>query len=107
MRNTRIPCNLQCFLVVQILAKKPRLRSPLQSIRVLQCFCVKKVECTGIRSISWMPDMSLFFDEVVPKQFAQKRFLHERLLYLPKRLRKEDINSLKVLSTGGRKRLCR
>ena len=49
--------------------------------------CVKEAECTGIRSISWMPDMSLFFDEVVLKQFARKRFLHERLLYLPKRLR--------------------
>ena len=38
VRNTRIPCNLQCFLVAQILAMKPRLRSPLQSMRVLQCF---------------------------------------------------------------------
>ena len=32
--------------------------------------------------------MSLFFDEVVLMQFARKRFLHERLLYLPERLRK-------------------
>ena len=38
VRNTRIPCNLQCFLVAQILAKKPRLRSPLEAMRVLQCF---------------------------------------------------------------------
>ena len=29
-----------------------------------------------------------FFDEVVLMQFARKRFLHERLLYLPERLRK-------------------
>ena len=32
--------------------------------------------------------MSLFFDEVVLMQFARKRFLHERLLYLPERSRK-------------------
>ena len=32
--------------------------------------------------------MSLFFDEVVVMQFARKRFLCERLLYLPERLRK-------------------
>ena len=38
MRNTRIPCNLHCFLVAQILAKKPRLRSLLESMCVLQCF---------------------------------------------------------------------
>ena len=31
--------------------------------------------------------MSLFFDEVVLMQFARNRFLHERLLYLPERLR--------------------
>ena len=91
VRNAGIPCNLQCFLVAQILTKKPRLRSPLESMRVLQFFCAKKAECTGIRSISWMPDMSLFFDEVVLKQFARKRFLHERLLYLPKRLRNSSV----------------
>ena len=38
VRNTRIPCNLQCFLVAQILAKKPRLRRRLETMRVLQCF---------------------------------------------------------------------
>ena len=38
VRNTRIPCNLQCFLVAQILAKKPRLRRRIEIIRVLQCF---------------------------------------------------------------------
>ena len=38
VRNTRIPCNLQCFLVAQILAKKPRLRRRLEAMRVLQCF---------------------------------------------------------------------
>ena len=91
VRNTRIPCNLQCFLVAQILAKKPRLRSPLERMRVLQCFCFRKAECAGIRSISWMPDMSLFFDEVVLKQFARKTFLHERQLYLPKRLRNSSV----------------
>ena len=32
--------------------------------------------------------MSFFFNEVVLMQFARKRFLHERLLYLPERLRK-------------------
>ena len=42
VRNTRIPCNLQCFLVAQILAKKPRLRSPLETMRVLQCFLHQK-----------------------------------------------------------------
>ena len=36
--NRRIPCNLHCFLVAQILAKKPRLRRPLETMRVLQCF---------------------------------------------------------------------
>ena len=49
----------------------------------------------------YFADAGYFFDEVVLKQLAQKRFLHERLLYLPKRLRKEDINSLKVPSTWG------
>ena len=34
VRNTRITCNLQCFLVAQILTKKPRLRSPLERMRV-------------------------------------------------------------------------
>ena len=38
VRNTRILCDLHCFLVAQILAKKPRLRSPLETMRVLQCF---------------------------------------------------------------------
>ena len=38
VRNTRIPCNLQCFLVAQILAKKPGLRRRLETMRVLQCF---------------------------------------------------------------------
>ena len=38
VRNTRIQCNLQCFLVAQILAKKPRLRRRLETMRVLQCF---------------------------------------------------------------------
>ena len=42
VRNTQIPCNLQCFLVAQILAKKPRLRSPLETMRVLQCFLRKE-----------------------------------------------------------------
>ena len=84
VRNTRITCNLQCFLVAQILTKKPRLRSPLESMRVLQCFCVNKAECTGIRSISWMPDMSLFFDEVVLKQFARKRFFMNAYCTFPK-----------------------
>ena len=38
VRNRRIRCNLQCFLVAQNLTKKPRLRSPLETMRVLQCF---------------------------------------------------------------------
>ena len=38
VRNTRIPCNLQCFLVAQILVKKLRLRRRLETMRVLQCF---------------------------------------------------------------------
>ena len=37
-RNTRIPCNLQCFLVDQILAKKQRFRRRIEAMRVLQCF---------------------------------------------------------------------
>ena len=42
LSNTRIPCNLQCFLVAQILTKKPRLRRQLETMRVLQCFFVSR-----------------------------------------------------------------
>ena len=89
VRSTRMLCNLQCFLIAQILAKKPRLRR--ETTRALQCFCVKKTERFGIRSIPWTPDMSLFLDQDVLMQFARKGFLRERLLYLPERLRNSSV----------------
>ena len=87
VRNTRIPCILHSFLVVQISAKKPRLRRPLETMLVLQCFL--RQEGRMYWYLQYFVDAGyepfFFFDEVVLVQFARKKFLHERLLYLPER----------------------